>query len=172
MEMGGRSCGKAPSFFVLDLTGDLISSIISPMRPLQVVMDTNVLVAALRSRRGASHKLLMLTGGDRFELALSVPLVLEYEDAAMRLVEQGFLTAEDIGAILDYMCAVAHHQQVFYLWRPFLSDPKDDMVLELAVAAGCEFVVTYNKADFRGAEQFGLRVVTPQEFLHEIGGVA
>jgi len=145
---------------------------VSYVKPLQVVIDTNVLVAALRSRRGASHRLLKLVGDDRFELNLSVPLVLEYEDAAMRLVEQGPLTADDIGTILDYLCVVAHHRQVFYLWRPFLSDPKDDMVLELAVAAGCEFIVTHNKRDFKGTEQFGLRVVTPQEFLREIGDVA
>ncbi len=139
------------------------------MKPSQVVIDTNVLVAALRSRRGASHRLLMLVGDDRFELNLSVPLVLEYEDAALRVAEQGFLTTEDVGAILDYLCAVANHRQVFYLWRPFLSDPKDDMVLELAVAAGCEFIVTHNKSDFGGVEQFGVKAVTPGEFLREIG---
>jgi len=135
----------------------------------QIVIDTNVLVAALQSKRGASYKLLMLIDSGKFSTHISVPLVLEYEDAAKRLLEDIPLTEQDIDDILDYLCAVAQHQQIFYLWRPFLKDPKDDMVLELAVTANCDFIVTYNEKDFRGAERFGLRVVTPKEFLEEIG---
>jgi putative PIN family toxin of toxin-antitoxin system len=135
----------------------------------QIVIDTNVLVAALRSRRGASHKLLMLIGSGRFDFSISVALILEYESVAKRLVEETPLTISDIDDILDYLCAAAIHREVFFLWRPFLSDPKDDMVLELAVAANCDFIVTFNSRDFIGVEQFGLRVITPQEFLKEIG---
>ncbi len=79
------------------------------------------------------------------------------------------LTEKAIDDILDYVCAVANHRQVFYLWRPFLKDPKDEMVLELAVTANCDFIVTYNKNDFEGAERFGLEVITPKEFLERIG---
>ena len=139
------------------------------MEQYQIVIDTNVLVAALQSKRGASYKLLMLIDSGKFSTHISVPLVLEYEDAAKRLLEDIPLTEQDIDDILDYLCAVAQHQQIFYLWRPFLKDPKDDMVLELAVTANCDFIVTYNEKDFRGAERFGLRVVTPKEFLEEIG---
>jgi len=135
-------------------------------------MDTSVLISALRSRQGASYRLLTLVGGDRFELNLSVPLVLEYESVAMRLVDLGFLTVEDVGAVVDYLCSVANHRQVYYLWRPFLSDADDDMILELAVAADCEFIVTHNTRDFEGVERFGLQAVTPQEFLHEIGDLS
>jgi len=135
----------------------------------QIVIDTNVLVAALRSRRGAAFKLLMLIDSGKFEVNISVPLVLEYEDAAKRLVGKIALTARDIDAIIDYICAVAHRRTIFYLWRPFLKDPKDDMVLELAVTASCDYIVTYNKGDFAGAEQFGLQVVTAKEFLQNIG---
>jgi len=60
-------------------------------------------------------------------------------------------------------------QEIFFLWRPFLRDPRDDMVLELAVAAGCEAVVRHNRKDFRGIEQFGLKALTPQELLKRIG---
>jgi len=60
-------------------------------------------------------------------------------------------------------------QEIFFLWRPFLRDPRDDMVLELAVAAGCEAVATHNRKDFRGIEQFGLKALTPQELLKRIG---
>lgn len=139
------------------------------MNKRQIVLDTNVLVAALRSQRGASYQLLRRVGRGPFELDLSVPLVLEYEDAAKRLLGQIALSLAQIDDIIDYLCANAQHRQVFYLWRPFLRDAKDDMVLELAVAARADCIVTFNRQDFQGAEQFGIRVVTPQEFLQEIG---
>ena len=134
-----------------------------------IVLDTNVIVSALRSRRGASYRLLTLIGRGKFDLNVSVPLGLEYEDAAKRLIGEIALTAEDIDNILDYICAVANHYDIFFLWRPLLKDNKDDMVLELAVASGCDVIVTYNRRDFVGVELFGIRVVTPREFLAEIG---
>jgi len=135
----------------------------------QIVIDSNVLVAALRSRQGASYKLLRLIDSGKFEVNISVPLILEYEDAAKRLLGQIALTTRDMDNVIDYICAVAHHRTVFYLWRPYLKDPQDDMVLELAVTAACDFIVTYNKADFEGVAQFGIQVVTAKEFLQEIG---
>ena len=135
----------------------------------QIVMDTNIFIAALRSRRGASYKLFMLIDSGKFAVNVSVPLILEYEDAAKRLVGSIALTTRDIDHILDYVCSVANQRAIFYLWRPFLKDPKDDMVLELAVSANCDFIVTYNQRDFQGAEKFGVQVVTPKEFLQEIG---
>lgn len=139
------------------------------MRGPQIVIDTNVLVAALRSRRGASYRLLSLIDSGKFEVNVSVPLVLEYEDAAKRLVGEFALTVRDIDNIIDYVCAVAQHRRVFYLWRPFLRDPKDDMVLELAVSANCDTIVTFNVDDFEGVDEFGLRVMTPRDFLRKIG---
>ena len=68
--------------------------------------------------------------------------------------------------------AVANHHRIYYLWRPFLSDPGDDMILELAVTAECAFSVTYNQSDFVGVEQFGLISLTPKEFLQKIGVVS
>jgi putative PIN family toxin of toxin-antitoxin system len=135
----------------------------------QIVLDTSALVPALRSKRGASHRLLRLIDSGRFEVNLSVPLLLEYEEVCKRLIGEISLTEQDIEAILDYFCRVANHRAIFYLWRPHLKDPKDDMVLELAVAAGCTYIVTYNVRDFQGAEQFGIRVLTPKEFLQQIG---
>jgi putative PIN family toxin of toxin-antitoxin system len=139
------------------------------MKTLQIVIDTNVLVSALRSNRGASFRLLRLLGDSRFEISVSVPLVIEYEKAAKRTVRRGGLSARDVDGILDFICAVARHREIYYLWRPFLRDPKDDMVLESAVAGGCDFIVTYNQRDFTGAEEFGIGVLTPKEFLHRIG---
>lgn len=138
----------------------------------QLVMDTNVLVSALRSQYGASYMFLMLLEQEKYELNLSVPLAIEYEAVAKRLIGQITLNNREIENILDYVCSVAHHQQVFYLWRPFLKDPKDDMILELAVAAGCEIIVTYDKDNFHGVEQFGIRALTPKEFLQEIGALS
>jgi putative PIN family toxin of toxin-antitoxin system len=139
------------------------------MKRRHVVIDTSVLVAALQARRGASYRLLMLVGSGEFDVHVSVPLVLAYEDAAKRLLEEIPMTERGIDDILDYLCAAAQRQQVFYLWRPFLRDLKADMVLELAVAGQCDLIVTDNETGFQGVEQFGLRVVTPKEFLEEIG---
>ena len=135
----------------------------------QIVVDTNVIVAALRSRRGASHRLLRLIDRGKFEINISVPLVLEYEDAGKRIAKEVVLRDEDIEDVVDYICKVANHHKVYYLWRPFLRDPKDDMVLELAVSGGCEIIVTYNVKDFEGVEAFGLKVMTAKEFLEHIG---
>lgn len=137
----------------------------------QIVIDTNVFISALRSRRGASHKLLSLIGGRGFDINVSVPLLLEYEAVAKRLVAELLLSEEDIDDILDYICSIANRCKVFYLWRPILKDSNDDMVLELAVVSNSNFIVTYNKSDFKGAKSFGLEVVTPKEFLKTIGGL-
>ncbi len=135
----------------------------------QIVIDTNILVAALLSQHGASYKLLMMLGSGKFDVHLSVPLVLEYEEVAKRLLGKISPTENDVDAILDYICSIAIRRKVHYLWRPLLNDPKDEMVLELAVAGGCDTIVTYNKRDFRGIEQFGIRLLTAAEFLQEIG---
>jgi putative PIN family toxin of toxin-antitoxin system len=138
----------------------------------RIVIDTNVLVSALRSRRGASHSLLMLVGGKGFEVALSVPLVLEYEDAAKRMSEAAGLTHEEVDDIIDYLCSVAHHQEIHFLWRPVLRDAHDDHVLEVAVEARCGIIVTHNVRDFAGSERFGIEAVSPGEFLRKIGGLS
>jgi putative PIN family toxin of toxin-antitoxin system len=129
-----------------------------------VVIDTNVFIAALRSQVGASHRLLLLSGSDKFEIHLSVPLVLEFEEAAKRQAEELGLSFQAIDDIIDYLCSVACHRQVYYLWRPLLPDPSDEMVLEVAVAGRCDFLVTYNEKDFRPARTFGVKV-WPENWL-------
>ena len=138
----------------------------------QIVIDTNVFVAALMSRRGASYKLLMLLGQGRFELNISVALILEYEDVAMRKLDLLSLPEARVVDILDYVCAVGQHQNLYYLWRPVLRDPADDMVLELAVASASQYIVTFNIRDFVGSERFGVEAVAPREFLFRIGELA
>ena len=137
-----------------------------------IVIDTNVFVAALRSRHGASYRLLTLLDSGLFTANISVPLILEYEEVAKRMVDRIGLTAEDVDDVLDYICRIAKQRTVFYLWRPLLGDPQDDMILELAVVANCSYIVTYNLRDFRGAERFGIRVATPKAFLQKIGSLS
>ena len=131
------------------------------------MIDTNVLVAALRSRRGASFRIVSNIGQGLFGFVVSVPLVLEYEQALLQSRPPG-VTAGDVEALVDYVCSAGRHQEIFYLWRPFLRDPQDDLVLEVAVAGSCDAIITHNLRDFVGAEQFGLRVMSPAEFLGQI----
>lgn len=133
-----------------------------------IVLDTNVLIAGLRSPRGASFELLRRIGSEDFELSVSVPLVLEYEAVAKRHARSLGLSFQDVDDLLDYICSVAQHREIFYLWRPVLRDPQDDLVLELAVEAGAEFVVTHNLRDFGEATRFGVQPITPQEFLRRL----
>lgn len=109
-------------------------------------------------------------GTKAFEIAVSVPLVLEYEDALLRHRQESGLSEGEIGAILDYICKTAVRQEIFFLWRPTLRDPKDDMVLELAVAAEAVAIVTHNTRDFGAAPDFGVRVLTPQHLLETLKG--
>lgn len=132
-------------------------------------MDTNVLISALRSKQGASFKLLSLIDSKLFQVNISVPLFVEYEAVAKRSCHSPGLEIEDIDAILNYIAKVSNHREVFFLWRPFLKDPKDDLVLEVAVESESDFIITYNRKDFSGVEKFGIRVLTPKEFLQLTG---
>lgn len=106
-----------------------------------------------------------MLGSGEFEIAISVPLLFEYEDVLSRSVDPSFFLKEDVDDFLDYVCAIAHRQDIFFLWRPQLVDPQDDLVLEVAVAAGCDAIVTHNRRHFGGAEKFGVRIYRPGEFL-------
>ena len=138
----------------------------------EIVIDTNVIIAGLRSRNGSAFRLLELVGSGQFNIHLSVPLVLEYEEVLLRQLPNLTINASDIQNFIDFHCAVASHHQIFFLWRPYLRDPKDDIVLELAVKAECDSVVTYNTRDFAGIEQFGISAITPAEFLDSIGALS
>lgn len=132
---------------------------------MRVVLDTNVLVAALRSRRGASFRLVQKLGSPQFQPIISPPLCLEYEDVFRRPGLLPGLTAEDISDFLDYFLSACVECRIHFLWRPHLPDPKDDLVLELALAGGAPFIVTHNARDFYGAKELGIRAVTPDDFL-------
>jgi predicted nucleic acid-binding protein len=134
--------------------------------PLRVVLDTNLLVAAARSRQGASFALVSSIPAPEFQPCLSVGLYAEWQDVLTRPenLPRG-RTPEDALAFLRYLAGQAHLQEIHFLWRPFLPDAADDMVLELAFAAGCRHIITHNVRDFHGSEQLGVTALSPREFL-------
>jgi putative PIN family toxin of toxin-antitoxin system len=133
---------------------------------MKVVLDTSVLVAAARSRRGASHALVSAIPSAAFQICLSVSLYTEWQQVLTRAENlPPNRTAEDARNYLRYLASQSHLQEIHFLWRPFLRDADDDMVLELAFAAGCRYLVTHNLKDFHGAEQLGVIAISPGEFL-------
>lgn len=131
----------------------------------RIVLDTNILISALRSRRGASFRLLTELSDARWQPMLSVALVLEYEAVAKREASRLGLSMAIVDAIIDMMCRKSVQPLIRFRLRPALRDPDDEFLLELAVAGAAEFIVTYNLSDFRDAERYGVRAVTPAEFL-------
>lgn len=137
---------------------------------LRIVLDTNVLVSGLRSRRGASFRILQMVGDPRWRLYVSVPLALEYEDVLKRELMQSVIGPEAVDHLLDYLFSVSERIEVRVRLRPALRDPDDDRILELAAQAGAT-IVTFNLRDFAGAASHGVRVIPPQEFLEQLGEV-
>jgi putative PIN family toxin of toxin-antitoxin system len=135
------------------------------MTPLQAVLDTSVLIAALRSRRGASFELLRLVGDARWRLHISTALLLEYEAVARREAQHFWLHPGRIEDVLDFLAANGREHAISFRWRPFLNDPNDDFILELAVAAQARYIVTHNLKNFAGVAEFGIEAVAPAQML-------
>ena len=133
---------------------------------MRIVIDTSVLVAAARSRQGPSFALVSSLPDPRFEIALSVALYTEWQAVLTRPehLPPG-LRIDDVLAYLRYLTSIAHLQDVYYLWRPFLRDPDDDMVLECAVASSSQYLVTHNIRDFQRIGELGVTPITPTSFL-------
>lgn len=132
---------------------------------MDIVIDTNVIVSALQSNKGYSFRLVSMLSEQAFRMNISVPLVLEYEAQLKKHLSPAIYSARDIDDIIDYICDVGRKTPVYYLWRPFLKDPFDDHVLELALASQSSYIVTFNKKDFSNIEYYGIKAVTPKEFL-------
>jgi predicted nucleic acid-binding protein len=133
-----------------------------------VVLDTSVLIAAFRSTLGASFQLLRLLEAQAFRIAISVPLVLEYESVLLRHCAELGQPVEDAIELVKFFCSIGQKQDIHFLWRPLLSEPKDEHILELAVAAGCEAIVTHNVRHLQGASTFRIQVLTPGGFLRRL----
>jgi putative PIN family toxin of toxin-antitoxin system len=136
-----------------------------------VVIDTNILVSALRSGAGPCHALIQAIPSSKFTPAISIPLYVEYLDVLNRpgLIPPQF-TAQDKLIICDQIAAHGSKHDIHYLWRNILPDPKDDMILELAVAAQARYIVTRNLKDFGPAKSFGIAAIPPAAFIQLIGG--
>ena len=133
---------------------------------MRVVLDTTVLVAASRSRNGASYQLVSMLPSREFEIALTVALYTEWQAVLTRAEHRPpGTTTETAMSFLRYLSSVAHLQDVHFLWRPFLRDPDDDMVLECAAASGSAFIVTHNRRDFRRAVELKIEPILPADFL-------
>ena len=138
------------------------------MNKIRVILDTNVLYAGLYSSEGASYKVLRAIEGGQIQIILSTPLLFEYEAILNRKRVELELSEQQIEAILDNLCRLSVHQKIYYLWRPILQDPKDDHILEVAVASKTKIIVTHNTRDFKGANKFGIRTLTPGQLLKEL----
>lgn len=135
---------------------------------MRVVFDTSVWVAAARSKRGASHALLSLLPHPGFQPAVSVPLFAEYRAVLMRPENLGSRAPSEVEGFLDFFVSTSHLQEIFFLWRPALRDPHDESVLELAVAAGCRYIITHNLKHFDNAWRWGVEALSPGDFLKKL----
>ncbi len=138
---------------------------------LRVVLDTSVIVAALRSARGASNALLALVAEQTIKPLVTTALFLEYEDVLSRAEHRlaTGMSEVDIEGFLAAFASAAEGVELHFLWRPQLRDPADEMVLEAAINGQADALVTHNARDFaEAAARFGLRIVTPGELLREL----
>jgi putative PIN family toxin of toxin-antitoxin system len=138
---------------------------------MKVAFDTDVIVAARRSRSGASNALLRALRAGQLVAVASVPMMLEYEMVLMRPEQRQAtgMSVQDVEVFLDGLAALLIPVTPYFLWRPVLRDPDDEMVLDAAVSGGAEAIVTFNVQDFLpGAIQFNLHVLTPAEALRRL----
>ena len=134
---------------------------------INIVIDTNVLLSAIYSNRGASFRLLSIIDSSKFVVNISTTLIYEYEEI---LKSKSKLDTKYIDSILNYICKIGKQNKIFYLWRPKLRDVDDDFLLELAVKSN-SIIVTLDKKDFKLANEFNIKVMTPKEFLQYIGEI-
>jgi len=138
------------------------------MSQTRIVLDTNVLYSGLYSAQGASYQILRAISRGRVRIVLSTTLFFEYEDILKRHQSELRLSDREVDAVLNGLCAISEHQKIWFLWRPCLSDPKDDHVLELALAAGVGRIVTHDVKDFGAAKQLNIKIITPKQLLEAI----
>ncbi|MBC8552561.1 MAG: putative toxin-antitoxin system toxin component, PIN family [Candidatus Brocadiales bacterium] len=134
---------------------------------MTVVLDSNIVYAGLYSNKGASHQILKSIGSGKLVPILTVSLYEEYSDILRRSPLADVVTEDETQRFLDFFCKSAILQDIFFLWRPFLKDPKDDLVLEAAVASQSKIIITHNIRDFNGIEKFGIEAMLPGEYLRK-----
>ena len=136
---------------------------------MRVVLDTNIIIAGLYSKRGASYQLLKAAISGDLSFAVSPLVAFEYEGVIHQKIEEGFLkvSKDDCGRILDALFSMATIVWKPFQVRPVLSDPSDDKMLECAISCDCTHIITFNKKHFPAAvtAPFGIKVMTAGEFL-------
>ena len=135
-----------------------------------MILDTDVIVAAIRSTKGASAEIVRRVLRGEMHIELTVAMALEYEAVAMRAehLRAGELTAADAMTVIDALAALATPIEIHFRWRPQLRDADDEMILEAAINAHDRTIVTFNTRDFVGAtERFGVSLVSPREILEK-----
>lgn len=142
---------------------------------LRIVLDTDVMVAALRSPSGASRWLLQAVLGKAATAVISVPLVLEYEAVLTRPehLSAARMTLQHVTAMIDALVEVSLQTRLSFRWRPLLADADDDMVLETAVNGGADLIATFNIRHFASVgESFGCRAVLPGDAVRIVANEA
>lgn len=137
---------------------------------LRLVLDTNVLIAARRSRTGASNALLRSADDRKFVVLASVPLFLEYEAVLCRAEHllAGRLSLPQVIGFLDFLAGLIEPVKLHYLWRPQLADVADEMVLETAINGRANCIVTFNMRHFEPASRFGIEVIRPDQAMKRL----
>jgi len=130
-----------------------------------VVVDTNVIYSAFRSSLGSSHLLLTAMAEGKVDYAISAALIFEYEDVLKRPKNQLVFNETEIDQILESIVSLGSRHTSYFLWRPFLKDPKDDMILELAMVSESDRIITHNTKDFKGSTKLGINTITPLAYL-------
>jgi putative PIN family toxin of toxin-antitoxin system len=142
-----------------------------PKETMRLVIDTDVLVAGMRSDQGASRQILLLALDRQIVTLASVPLFLEYEAVATRAdhLTQSGLTVEETNAVIDALTSVMEPVNLRFLWRPRLRDPNDEMVLGTAVNGNADYIVTFNVGHLeKEAAAFAIKASQPREILQVI----
>ena len=138
------------------------------MTKQRIIIDTNVLYAGLYSSLGASYQILRLIERRVIKPVISTTLLFEYEDVLKQRESDLGLSDHQVEILLDNLCDLCEFKMIYFLWRPYLRDPKDDHILELAVASTTQTIVTHNLKDFKGIGKFGIKAIQPGEFLEVI----
>lgn len=134
---------------------------------MRVVFDTCILYSALQSSLGASHRVVKSLPNAKLRPLISTPVFFEHEEVLLRPKQFPHLTAHEIEDFLDFIASAFEHVRINFLWRPHLPDPVDDLILELAVSGRADAIVTFNRRDFVGSDQFGIRVISPKDLIEE-----
>ena len=138
---------------------------------MRLVLDTDVVVAAMRSPSGASAALLGAALEGKVQLLANVALIVEYEAVCTRdeHLRAAGLSHSQVGVFLDAVATLAEPVDSHFIWRPQLKDPSDEMVLEAAVNGRAQAIVSFNRRDFALApERFGLKVLLPRDAFRKV----